>query len=91
VQSKSIEAVRSLVALGEGVTILSDLVYRPWSLQGNRISRRDLSVAMPDGCRRALVSNRCHVDASEGAARVLRVMETLSLASGTAYAALKPC
>jgi DNA-binding transcriptional LysR family regulator len=46
-QSKSIEAVRSLVALGEGVTILSDLVYRPWSLEGNRISRRDLSVAIP--------------------------------------------
>jgi DNA-binding transcriptional LysR family regulator len=46
-QSKSIEAVRSLVALGEGVTILSDLVYRPWSLEGNRISRRDLAVAVP--------------------------------------------
>ncbi|ASL47735.1 Hydrogen peroxide-inducible genes activator [Burkholderia sp. AD24] len=46
-QSKSIEAVRSLVALGQGVTILSDLVYRPWSLEGNRISRRDLSVTVP--------------------------------------------
>jgi DNA-binding transcriptional LysR family regulator len=46
-QSTSIEAVRSLVALGQGVTILSDLVYRPWSLEGNRISRRDLSVAVP--------------------------------------------
>ncbi|SAK66391.1 LysR family transcriptional regulator [Caballeronia ptereochthonis] len=46
-QSKSIEAVRSLVAFGEGVTILSDLVYRPWSLEGNRISKRDLSVAVP--------------------------------------------
>lgn len=46
-QSKSIEAVRSLVAFGEGVTILSDLVYRPWSLEGNRISKRDLSVPVP--------------------------------------------
>ncbi|VVD63133.1 LysR family transcriptional regulator [Pandoraea aquatica] len=46
-QSKSIEAVRSLVALNEGVTILSDLVYRPWSLEGKRISRRDLSVEIP--------------------------------------------
>ncbi|WP_235837774.1 LysR family transcriptional regulator [Chitinasiproducens palmae] len=46
-QSRSIEAVRSLVALGQGVTILSDLVYRPWSLEGNRISRRDLSVPVP--------------------------------------------
>ncbi|PLZ03099.1 LysR family transcriptional regulator [Burkholderia sp. WAC0059] len=46
-QSKSIEAVRSLVAQGHGVTILSDLVYRPWSLEGNRISRRDLGVPVP--------------------------------------------
>ncbi|WP_176041121.1 LysR family transcriptional regulator [Burkholderia stabilis] len=46
-QSKSIEAVRSFVALGQGVTILSDLVYRPWSLEGNRISRRSLSVTVP--------------------------------------------
>jgi DNA-binding transcriptional LysR family regulator len=63
-QSKSIEAVRSLVALGQGVTILSDLVYRPWSLEGNRISRRDLSVAIPTmdvgavWCRTATVSTQ---------------------------------
>jgi DNA-binding transcriptional LysR family regulator len=36
----SIEAVRSLVATGAGVTILSDLVYRPWSLEGDRIEAR---------------------------------------------------
>ncbi len=47
IQSKSIEAVRSMVALGLGVTILSDLVYRPWSLEGNRIGRRDLSIPIP--------------------------------------------
>jgi DNA-binding transcriptional LysR family regulator len=47
IQSKSIEAVRSMVALGLGVTILSDLVYRPWSLEGNRIMRRDLSIPIP--------------------------------------------
>ncbi|RDV01013.1 LysR family transcriptional regulator [Trinickia dinghuensis] len=47
IQSKSIEAVRSMVALGMGVTILSDLVYRPWSLEGNRIGRRDLSIPIP--------------------------------------------
>lgn len=46
-QSKSIEAVRSLVALGHGVTILSDLVYRSWSLEGGRIGKRDLSVTIP--------------------------------------------
>lgn len=35
--TKSIEAVRSLVANGLGVAILSDMVYRPWSLEGKRI------------------------------------------------------
>jgi hypothetical protein len=29
------------------VTILSDLVYLPWSLEGNRIGRRDLSIPIP--------------------------------------------
>ncbi|QMV51489.1 LysR family transcriptional regulator [Ewingella americana] len=38
----SFEAVRSLVAKGRGVTILSDLVYRPWSLEGLRVMRRTL-------------------------------------------------
>lgn len=46
-QSRSPEAVRSLVALQQGVTILSDLVYRPWSLEGRRILRRDLSDEVP--------------------------------------------
>lgn len=34
------EAVRSLVAQGAGVTLLSDLLYRPWSLEGARILRK---------------------------------------------------
>lgn len=38
----SFEAVRSLVAKGKGVTILSDLVYRPWSLEGLRVMRRTI-------------------------------------------------
>jgi DNA-binding transcriptional LysR family regulator len=46
-QSRSPEAVRSLVALQQGVTILSDLVYRPWSLEGRRILRRDLGDDVP--------------------------------------------
>jgi len=33
----SIEALRGLVAHGFGVSILSDLVYRPWSLEGKKI------------------------------------------------------
>lgn len=33
----SVEAVRSMVANGMGVAILSDMVYRPWSLEGRRV------------------------------------------------------
>ena len=39
--------MRSLVASGQGVTILSDLVYRPWSLDGHRIVRRQLADPVP--------------------------------------------
>lgn len=46
-QSRSLEAVRSLVAYQKGITILSDLVYRPWSLEGRRILRRDVSEVIP--------------------------------------------
>lgn len=41
-RSNSFEAIRSLVAKGRGITILSDLVYRPWSLDGLRVMRRTL-------------------------------------------------
>ena len=34
----SVEGVRSMVAAGMGITILSDMVYRPWSLEGQRIA-----------------------------------------------------
>ncbi|MEP3245537.1 MAG: LysR family transcriptional regulator [Sneathiella sp.] len=37
-RTSSVEAVRSMVANGRGVTILSDMVYRPWSLEGKRIN-----------------------------------------------------
>ena len=33
-RTSSIEAVRGLVAHGFGVTALSDMVFRPWSLEG---------------------------------------------------------
>ena len=36
-RTSSVEAVRSMVANGQGVTMLSDMVYRPWSLEGKRI------------------------------------------------------
>ena len=36
-RTSSVEAVRSMVANGQGVAILSDMVLRPWSLEGKRI------------------------------------------------------
>ena len=36
-RTSSLEALRGLVAYGFGVSILSDLVYRPWSLEGKKI------------------------------------------------------
>jgi len=46
-RTRSVEAVRSLVATGAGVTLLPDLVYRPWSLEGDRIESRDVSGSLP--------------------------------------------
>ncbi|HUG59922.1 MAG TPA: LysR family transcriptional regulator [Candidimonas sp.] len=39
----SLEALRGLVAYGFGVSILSDLVYRPWSLEGKKIMAISIS------------------------------------------------
>ncbi|MCB1931784.1 LysR substrate-binding domain-containing protein [Accumulibacter sp.] len=41
------EALRGLVAHRFGVTILSDMVYRPWSLEGKRIEARPILDAIP--------------------------------------------
>lgn len=46
-RTRSVEAVRSLVATGAGVAILPDLVYRPWSLEGDRIEARPIAEALP--------------------------------------------
>lgn len=46
-RTRSVEAVRSLVATGMGVAILPDIVYRPWSLEGDRIEIRDVSGDLP--------------------------------------------
>ncbi|HBO5452409.1 LysR family transcriptional regulator [Pseudomonas aeruginosa] len=45
--TSSVEAVRSMVANGSGVAILSDLVYRPWSLEGKRIETLSLVDPVP--------------------------------------------
>lgn len=37
-RTSSLEALRGLVAYGFGVSVLSDLVYRPWSLEGKKIA-----------------------------------------------------
>ena len=46
-ETSSVEAVRTSVANGMGVTILSDMVYRPWSLEGERIEVRSLDDPVP--------------------------------------------
>lgn len=46
-RTSSVEAVRSMVANGRGVAILSDLVHRPWSLEGKRIETRMVSDPVP--------------------------------------------
>lgn len=46
-ETSSVEAVRSMVATGMGVAILSDMVYRPWSLDGQRIEVRPVDGDVP--------------------------------------------
>jgi DNA-binding transcriptional LysR family regulator len=46
-RTSSVEAVRSLVATGAGVSILSDMVFRPWSLEGDRIEARAVADHVP--------------------------------------------
>lgn len=46
-RTSSVEAVRSLVANSQGVAILSDMVHRPWSLEGRRIETIALKDPIP--------------------------------------------
>ena len=46
-KTSSVEAVRSMVADGIGITILSDTVYRSWSLEGQRIELRNVVADIP--------------------------------------------
>jgi DNA-binding transcriptional LysR family regulator len=43
----SMEAVRGLVANGFGVTVLSDMLFRAWSLDGTRIDARPVTDSVP--------------------------------------------
>lgn len=47
-ETSSIEAVRSIVANGDGVAVLSDMVYRPWSLEGKKVDTAVLRDPVPD-------------------------------------------
>ncbi|CAB3709379.1 LysR family transcriptional regulator [Paraburkholderia rhynchosiae] len=46
-RTSSMEALRGLVAHGFGVTVLSDMVFRPWSLEGKRIEARPILDTVP--------------------------------------------
>lgn len=46
-RTRSVEAVRSLVATGAGIALLPEMVYRRWSLEGDRIVARDVSGSLP--------------------------------------------
>lgn len=46
-RTASIEALRGLVAYGFGVSILADMVYRPWSLEGKKI----IALPVEDGLK----------------------------------------
>lgn len=45
--TSSMEAVREMVALGLGLTILSDMIFRPWSLDGRPIRCISLTDSIP--------------------------------------------
>lgn len=46
-RTRSVEAVRSLVATGAGIALLPEMVYRRWSLEGDPIVSRDVSGSLP--------------------------------------------
>ena len=46
-RTSSVEACRSMVANGQGVAILSDMVYRPWSLEGRRLETVSTDIEIP--------------------------------------------
>jgi len=46
-RTTSMEAVRGMVATGAAVTILAELAYRPWSLDGARVELRPLRDSVP--------------------------------------------
>ena len=64
VRTGSVEAVRSLVATGAGVAAMPDLVYRRWSLEGDRVEARTLTHA-PTPAQVSVVWRRGAVESPE--------------------------
>lgn len=77
--TSSVEAVRSMVAAGMGVTILSDMVYRPWSLEGQRIEQRQISETVPS---MDVGLTWARARPLTGPAQVFRAFLSLTLSSG---------
>jgi len=46
-RTSSVEAVRSLVASGVGISVLPDIAYRPWSLEGDRLEACVIGEPLP--------------------------------------------
>ena len=46
-RTSSLEAARSLVGVGAGITILPDFLYRPWTLDADHIEVRNLRDDVP--------------------------------------------
>ncbi|RZL91049.1 MAG: LysR family transcriptional regulator [Variovorax sp.] len=47
-RTSSLEAVRSLVGVGAGITVLPDFLYRPWTLDADHIEARSLRESVPN-------------------------------------------
>jgi DNA-binding transcriptional LysR family regulator len=47
VRTRSVEATRSLVATGHGVCLLPEVLFRPWSLEGERLVALPIEETLP--------------------------------------------
>ncbi len=64
-KTTSMEAVRGMVATGAAITILASLVYRPWSLDGERVELRTAQDNIPSLDLGLAWSNRKHLSEAE--------------------------
>lgn len=76
-RTSSVESVRSMVANGMGISILSDMVYRPWSLEGRRVEVLEVAESIP-----TLDVGLAWSNASEQSVAVKAFVEFMHLAMG---------